>query len=135
MPDLKWSNDGGAVFHGVELFYVAIKGDEQSAVERAEGLVEVMNRVTELKALAESAGILDDPVAFVETLMRAKGWADDAAADADRFSGVVDPGSLARYRKARELASLEGIPFREALQRLVQQPREDNAADAEGDMA
>jgi hypothetical protein len=44
--------------------------------------------------------------------------ADDDSGNS-RFSGVVDPGSLERYRQARELATSEGIPFRDALQRVV----------------
>ena len=36
-----------------------------------------------------------------------------------RFDGAVDPASLERYRRAREVSTAEGISFRQALERVL----------------
>jgi hypothetical protein len=45
----------------------------------------------------------------------------DGAADdmPERFGGAVDPASLERYRRAREIAERDGVSFRDALAKTV----------------
>jgi len=63
---------------------------------------------TDERATSSRFRALDDPMM-------------DEAARFDRAGGAVDPASIRRYARARELAKGEGIAFREALKRVMEE--------------